>query len=126
MNVALTEEEALNKSVQKYYNELDWHRFLFSFYQELEKFEKEIIPTCAIARYALIKYIYYRNMNFENKITEDKDIYYLGKHWEKILKTKEYKNIKKMLLKEFKRDGQNIWALTYFNNKKVCQIVKFV
>lgn len=65
-------------------------------------------------------------MNFENKITEDKDIYYLERYWEKIVKTKEYKNIKLMLLKEFKLDGQNVWSLTYFNNKKVQKSLKIV
>ncbi len=115
----MTEDEALNRSVQKYYNELDWHKFLFNFFQEIEKLEKELVPSCVIARFALIKYIYYRNMNFENKIYEDKDIYYLGKHWEKTIKTKEYKNIKNMLSKEYIKNGSYTWYNTYSNYQKV-------
>lgn len=111
-NSQFSEDETKNLITYKYYNEMDWYGFLNEFVDFLKEFQKEFDPFCIIARFCIIKYIYYRNMHFDFRVEENDNIFCLS-YWDKISKSKEYKNIKEIIRQKYLKDGVNVWKKPY-------------
>lgn len=118
LNKRYTEEETRQILTWKYLNEIDFFGWLYEIFDFLKDFQKEFEPICLIARFCLIKYIYYRNIHLDIKVEEKANIFCLA-HWEEMVKSKEYKNIKSIVKQRFIKDQTNIWRKPFLDLNEV-------